>query len=123
MPFGELRNWVGRLLLCLLLGVLAGLLAYLLTRALTTAYLFYQQQQFVQASAEVLRGGVEALAESDLRELRQRVEALDAYYHLLSMRVGFGVAVVAAVFSYLALSWRQLREPNSSTSDRSRTNI
>jgi hypothetical protein len=109
MPLHELRNWVGRLLLSLLLGVAAGLLAYLLARALTTAYLFYQQQQFFQASAEVLRGGVEALAESDLRDLRQRVEALAARYHLLSMRVGFVVAVVAAALSYLVLSWRQLR--------------
>jgi hypothetical protein len=117
MPVREMSNWLGRLLLSLLLGVAAGLLAYLLARALTTAYLFYQQQQFFQASAEVLRGGVEALAESDLRDLRQRVEALAAYYHLLSMRVGFGVAVVAAVFSYLALSWRQLRAEPAAADD------
>jgi signal transduction histidine kinase len=115
MLLREVRNWLGRLLLGLLLGVAAGLLAYLLARALTTAYLVYQQQQFFQTSAEVLRGGVEALADSDLRELRQRVEALAARYHLLSMRVGFVVAVVATIFSYLALSWRQLRErePNA----------
>jgi hypothetical protein len=86
-----------------------GLLAYLLARALSTAYLFYQQQQFLQTSAEVLRGGVEALADSDLRALRQRVEVLAARYHLLSMQIGFVVATLAAALSYLVLSWRQVR--------------
>lgn len=105
-----LRAWVGRVMLSLGAALLAGVLAYLLARAITTVYLFYQQQQFVQETAAVLRGGgIEALANSNIRELRQQVAALEASYASLSMQVGFAAAALGAVLSYVWQEWAQMK--------------
>lgn len=99
---GGWRDWLGRVALSLLLGVLVGLLGYLVARAFTTGYLFYQQQQFVQETLGVLRAdGVESLGQSNLRELRQLVTALEAQYRRLSVQIGFACGALGAAISYI----------------------
>lgn len=100
----ETRAWLVRLLLSLLIALTAGALGYLVARALSSAYLLYQQQQFIQETTGVLGGGgIEALANSNLRALRQTVAALEAQYTRLSIQIGFACAALAAVISYIWL--------------------
>lgn len=104
----EIREWLGHLALSLLIGCVVGALAYLVARAGFTGYLLYQQQQFVQETVGLLRngGGIEGLAGSNLRELRQQVEALDAQYTRLSVQIGLIMAALTAVASYIRLEYR-----------------
>jgi hypothetical protein len=100
----DTRAWLKRLTLSLLIAALVGALGYLVTRAITTAYLFYQQQQFFQETASILQGGgVPALADSNLRELRLLVEALNAEYNRLSIQLGFAVAAIGGIGSFIWL--------------------
>ncbi|NJO05002.1 MAG: hypothetical protein HC876_05440 [Chloroflexaceae bacterium] len=104
MSAADTRAWLGRVLLSVLLALTIGVLAYLLARAITTGYVLYQQQQLFQELGGVLQGGdIEALASSNLRTLRQRIEALNAYYAWFSVQIGFGAAALGAVGSYLWL--------------------
>jgi hypothetical protein len=101
-----LRFWLQRLLYSLLIGLLAGLLSYLVARACTSAYLLYQQQQFVQDTLGLLRGGdLRDLATSDLRDVRMLVDRLEAQYQRLSIQIGFAGAAAAAILSYLRMEY------------------
>jgi hypothetical protein len=103
----DTRAWLARVGLSLLIALAAGGLAYLVARAIGSVYLFYQQQQFYREVAELLRGGgVEALAGSNLRQLRRQVAQLNAQYNLVCAQIGFGCAAVAAAVSYLRLERR-----------------
>lgn len=105
----ETRAWLGRLLLSALLAIGAGLFAYLLARAATTAYLFYQQQQFFREIATIMQAGsIEELAMSNIRQLRQIVRSLEAQYQQLSIQIGFAVGTVSAVGIYLWIERRRV---------------
>jgi hypothetical protein len=107
----DTRAWLKRLTLSLLIAALVGALGYLVTRAITTAYLFYQQQQFFQETASILQGGgVPALADSNLRELRLLVEALNAQYNRLSIQLGFAAAAISGIGSFIWLERRAARK-------------
>jgi hypothetical protein len=97
------RAWLWRWLASLLLGIGIGLLSYLVARAGTTAYLLYQQQQFFQETVNLLRtnNSIESLANSNLREARMLVEALNARYHRLSLQIGFAAAAMSSILMYL----------------------
>jgi hypothetical protein len=113
-----MRSWLHHLALSLLIGLLVGVLGYLGTRALTSTYLLYQQQQFVQETLGVLRGGgVESLAGSNLRELRQHVQSLEARYQQWSLRAGMALAGFAAVASYLWMERQGWKRQHSRSSE------
>ena len=100
------RAWLTRIALSLLFAAAAGTLAYLVARAVTSLILFVRQQQFLGEVAGALRGGIMGLAGGDLRAMRLLVEQLDAQNEQLSALIGFAVAAVAIVASYLWLEWR-----------------
>jgi hypothetical protein len=100
------RAWLTRIALSLLFATTAGALAYLVARAATSLMLFIRQQQFLSEVAGALRGGVMGLAGGDLRNMRLLVQQLDAQNERLSMLIGFAVAAVVCVASYLWLEWR-----------------
>jgi hypothetical protein len=100
------RAWLTRIALSLLLASVAGALAYLVARAVTGVALLVRQQQFLRELAGALRGGVAELPGGDLRTTRLLVQRLDAQNEQLSMLIGFAVAAVVIVASYLWLEWR-----------------
>ncbi|MCG8346463.1 MAG: hypothetical protein MI924_01620 [Chloroflexales bacterium] len=107
----DTQDWLKRLALSLLIAGLVGALGYLVARAISTAYLFYQQQQFFQETASLLQGGgVPALADSNLRELRFLAEALNAQYHRLSIQLGFAAAAIGGIGCFVWLERRAARE-------------
>jgi hypothetical protein len=100
------RAWLTRIALSLVFAATAGALAYLVARAATSVMLFARQQQFLGEVAGALRGGVMGLAGGDLRSMRLLVQQLDAQNERLSLLIGFVVAAVVCVASYLWLEWR-----------------
>ncbi len=103
--FTSHRPWFGRIALSLGLALVAGALAYLVARAITGAVLLYQQQ-FLGEITSAFSGGIENLPSGDLRAARKLVQQLDAQNELLSLLIGFGVAAIAIVASYLWLERR-----------------
>jgi hypothetical protein len=101
-------QWLKHLGLSLLIGLVSGGLGYLIADAITSAYLLYEQQQFFQQATTVLRqgGGISALAQSNLHEMRQHVAEQERHYQHLSIQIGMGFATVAAVFSYLVMEYQ-----------------
>ncbi|HEY3230996.1 MAG TPA: hypothetical protein VGJ87_17350 [Roseiflexaceae bacterium] len=102
----DVRRWLARIALSLAVALLAGTLAFLVARAVTDVTLFAQQQQFLSEAASALRGGIPELANSNLREARLRVQRLDAQNEQLSLLIGFAIAALSAVASYL---WMERR--------------
>jgi hypothetical protein len=105
----DVRSWLARVALSLAAALLAGALAYLVARAFGGVALLAQQQELLREAAGALRGGVEGLAGSNLREVRLRVQQIDARYEQLSLVAGFISAAVAAAASYL---WLERRTEN-----------
>jgi hypothetical protein len=101
-----LRGWLVRVALSLAAALLMGALVYLVARAIGGVALLTQQQELLREAAGALRGGVEGLAGSNLREVRLRVQQIDARYEQLSLLAGFAAAALAAVASYLWLERR-----------------
>ena len=102
----DIRGWLARIALSLAVALLAGALAFLVARAVTDVTLFAQQQQFLSEAASMLRGGVPGLANSNLREARLQVQRLDEQNEQLSLLIGFAIAALSAVVSYL---WMERR--------------
>ena len=100
------RGWLARVALSLAAALLVGALAYLVARAIGGVALLVQQQELLREAAGALRGGVEGLAGSNLREVRLRVQQIDARYEQLSLLAGFASAALAAAASYL---WMERR--------------
>jgi hypothetical protein len=108
----DLRGWLARIAASLLVALLAGALAFLVARAVTGVALFAQQQELLREASSALRGGILGLAESNLHEVRLRVQQIDARNEQLSLLAGFVAAGLAAVASYLWLERRTgSREP------------
>ncbi len=72
-----------------------------MARAILNVGLFAQQQEFLRAAAGAFKGGIMGLGEGNLRELRLRVQQLDAQNERLSLLIGFASAALAAVASYI----------------------
>jgi hypothetical protein len=102
----DMRGWLVRVVLSLGAALLAGALVYLVARAIGGVALLAQQQELLREAASALRGGVEGLAGSNLREVRLRVQQTDARYEQLSLLAGFASAALAAAVSYLWLERR-----------------
>jgi hypothetical protein len=102
----DVRGWLARIALSLAVALLAGALAFLAARAVTEVTLFTQQQQFLSEAASALRGGISGLANSNLREARLQVQRLDAQNEQLSLLIGFAIAALSAVATYL---WMERR--------------
>lgn len=98
--------WLLHMFISMLIALVAGALAFVIARGATSAVLFIQQQQFFSAAASVMRGGIAGLGGSNLRDLRRLVEQLDWQYETLSLAIGFAVAGVTAVASYI---WQERR--------------
>ena len=94
------------------------MLAYLVARAITSAALFVQQQQFLREVASALRGGILGLAGGNLHTIRLLVQQLDAQNEQLSALIGYAVAAVAVVASYVWLEWRSYSDVESNTKTR-----
>jgi hypothetical protein len=99
-------GWLGRVALSLAIALLAGALAFLLSRAAGNVLLFLRQQEMLREVAGALQGGIEGLGASNLREVRQRLQAIDARNEQISLLIGFAAAGLAAVASYLWLERR-----------------
>ena len=99
----DLRGWLARVALSLAAALLVGALAYLVARAIGSVVLLAQQQELLREAAGALRGGVEGLAGSNLREVRLRVQQIDARYEQLSLLAGFASAALGSAASYLWL--------------------
>jgi hypothetical protein len=97
------RSWLARVALSLAAALLVGALVYLVARAIGGVALLAQQQELLREAAGALRGGVEGLAGSNLREVRRQVQQIDARYEQLSLLAGFVSAALAAAASYLWL--------------------
>jgi cytochrome c-type biogenesis protein CcmH/NrfG len=97
------RAWLTRVALSLAIALAAGALAYLIARAITSVALLVRQQQLLREVTGALRGGIEGLAGGDLRAVRLLLQQIDARNEQLSLVIGFVVAAVAAVVSYLWL--------------------
>lgn len=102
------RDWFKRIALSLGGALGVGVLAYLIARAVTSVLLFIQEQQFLSAVSTAVGGDIMALATTNLHEIRLEVQQLDAQNQLLSVRIGFAAALVAAVVLYLWLEKRAL---------------
>jgi hypothetical protein len=103
------RGWLARIGISLAVALLCGGLAYLVARAIGGVALFVRQQQLLREVASVFQGGVEGLANSDLRAIRLLVRQIDARNEQLSLLIGFGAAALAVVASYLWLERRAER--------------
>jgi hypothetical protein len=102
----DVRSWLARVALSLSAALLVGALVYLVARAIGGVALLAQQQELLREAAGALRGGVEGLAGSNLREVRLLVQQIDARYERLSLLAGFVSAALAAAASYLWLEQR-----------------
>jgi H+/Cl- antiporter ClcA len=100
------RRWLTRIVLSLAAALLAGALAFLVARAIGGVLLFAQQQELLREASGAFQGGILGLAEGNLRAVRLRVQQLDANNQQLSLLIGFVVAALAAVASYL---WMERR--------------
>lgn len=100
------RAWLTRIALSLAAAAAAGALAYLVARAVTSVLLFVRQQQFLREVAGALRDGITGLPGGNLHAVRLLVQQLDAQNEQLSLLIGFAVAALAAVASYVWLEWR-----------------
>jgi hypothetical protein len=105
----DTRSWLARIALSLAVALLAGALAFLVARALLNVGLFAQQQEFLRQASGAFQGGIMGLAEGNLRELRLRVQQIDAQNERLSLLIGFGTAALAAAASYIFLERRAAR--------------
>ena len=105
----DTRGWIARIALSLAFALLAGALAFLVARAIGGVILFAQQQEFLREAAGAMRGGIPGLADGNLREMRLQVQQLDADNQRLSLLIGFAVAALAALASYL---WMERRTEN-----------
>jgi hypothetical protein len=106
----EMTTWLKNLGLSLLVALIAGALSYLIASAFTSASLLYQQQQLLQHTLTLLHeGGISSLAGSNMHEIRERVAALEAYYHNLSIQIGVGGGIITAIISYLWLERRAVK--------------
>ena len=115
----DFRGWLSRIAISLAAALLVGVLAFLVARALTDVALFAREQQFLSAAANTLRGGILGLADSNLHEQRLRVQQLDAQNEQVSLLIGFAVAALAAVASYLWMERRSsvVRSPSPVATD------
>jgi hypothetical protein len=100
------RGWLARIGISLVAALLCGGLAYLIARAITGVALFVRQQQLLREIASAFQGGVEGLANGNLRAVRLLVQHLDGQNEQLSLLIGFGAAMLAVVTSYLWLERR-----------------
>jgi H+/Cl- antiporter ClcA len=100
------RRWLTRIVLSLAAALLAGALAFLVARAIGGVLLFAQQQELLREASGAFQGGILGLAEGNLRAVRLRVQQFDANNQQLSLLIGFVVAALAAVASYL---WMERR--------------
>ncbi|HEX5688848.1 MAG TPA: hypothetical protein VFX76_02550, partial [Roseiflexaceae bacterium] len=64
------------------------------------------QQELLREVAGALQGGIEALGASNLREVRQRLQEIDARHEQIALLIGLAAAALAAVASYLWLERR-----------------
>jgi hypothetical protein len=103
--------------LSLAAALLVGALVYLVARAIGGVALLAQQQELLREAAGALRGGVEGLAGSNLREVRLQVQQIDARYEQLSLLAGFVSAALAAAACYLWLE-RRAEDRRSKIEDR-----
>ena len=115
----DLRGWLARIAISLAAALLVGALTFLIARAITSVALFVQQQELLREASSALRGGILGLAESNLREVRLRVQQIDARNERISLLVGFAAAGLAAVASYLWLEQREsvVGSPSSVATD------
>jgi len=79
------------------------MLVFLTARGVGAVLLFMQQQTLLGEVAGTLGGGIEGLANGDLRAARRALEQLDAQYWRLSLVAGTVGAALAATFTYLRL--------------------
>jgi hypothetical protein len=103
------RGWLGRVALSLAIALLVGALAYLVSRAIGNVLLFLRQQELLGEVAGALQGGIEGLGASNLREVRQRLQEIDARNEQISLLIGFAAAALGAVASYV---WLERRSEN-----------
>jgi hypothetical protein len=68
--------------------------------------LFLRQQELLREVVGALQGGVAGLGASNLREVRQRLQELDARNEQISLLIGLAAAAVGAVASYVWLERR-----------------
>jgi hypothetical protein len=99
-------SWLLRIALSLALALLAGALAFLVARAAGNVLLFLRQQELLREVVGALQGGVAGLGASNLREVRQRLQELDARNEQISLLIGLAAAAVGAVASYVWLERR-----------------
>jgi hypothetical protein len=105
-PHADSQAWLMRIVLSLAIAAGSGALAYLIARAVTSVMLLVQQRAFLRQLAGAMRSGIVGLAGSDLHTARLLVQQLAARYEHLSLLIGFAVAAVAVVVSYLWLERR-----------------
>jgi hypothetical protein len=102
----SLGAWLRRVALSLVFACLCGLLAYLVARAVGGAALLVQQQALIGQLGAALRGGIEALAGSDIRAVRLELQRLDAAYQRFALLCGFAAAAAGGALGYLWLERR-----------------
>lgn len=102
----ERRAWLAHIATSLAGALGVGVLAYLVARAITSVQLFIQHQQLLREASGALRGGIDGLAGTDLRAVRQALQQLDAQNEQISLLAGFLAAAIAAVAIYLWLERR-----------------
>ncbi len=107
--YADTRSWLVRIAFSLAIALLAGALAFLVARAILSVGLFTQQQEFLREATGAFQGGILGLGEGTLRELRLRVQQLDAQNERLSLLIGFASAALAAVASYIFFERRAAR--------------
>jgi hypothetical protein len=104
----ETRAWLARVALSAGIALAAGLVAYLVARAVAGVALLAQHQQLLGEVAGAFRGGIDALAGGDLRELRRAAQQIEARAQRNSLLIGFAAAALAVVISYV---WLERRAP------------
>lgn len=81
----------------------------LLARVITGALFVREQQALALELAQIVRRGKTVPPQSDLRMLRQQMQARGDLYNALSLRVGFIGALVASMLAYLQQERQQRR--------------
>lgn len=102
----DLRQWLSRLAIALVIGLLAGVMAYLIARAVGSAWLLISQQALLEATRQVLREGVIGLANTNLRELRLAAEAQQRMCAEVSLWIGLGSGLMAAIGALVRMELR-----------------
>jgi hypothetical protein len=96
-------NWLRHVAIALLAALAGGVLVFLAARGVGAVLLFVQQQALLGEVAGTLGGGIEGLANGDLRAARRALELLDDQYWRLSLAAGAVGAALTATATYLRL--------------------